>query len=85
MLNWSERAQLKVTITELSDDGLTVRLMVTGGQGRGAVDPDQLPTVGSISIFGPWPDDEYYPSTLPSQTPWTHSVADVTDALADDQ
>ena len=68
------------SLIDVSDDGHDITLMVTGGHGRGLPNPSALPGIGDTVVFGPWPEGEYFPSTLPREIPWTHRIEVVPDA-----
>jgi hypothetical protein len=73
-LSWWGRPQLEVAITKR--DGMRATLMVVAGHGQGPVNPAALPAVGTRAMFGPWSPDQYFPSSLPAQVPWTHVMPD---------
>jgi hypothetical protein len=73
-LNWRDRPALTVRIESVSPDRDLITLVATAGHG-GPTLPGQFPAVGSIAAFGPWPEGEYYPPTLPREVPWTHRAA----------
>lgn len=79
-LNWSLVPSVTANLIDVSDDGQDITLMVIRGQGRGLPNPSALPGIGDTVVFGPWPEREYFPSTLPSEIPWTHRLEVVPDA-----
>lgn len=74
-LHWRDRPALTVRIESVSADRLLVTLVATAGHGA-PMWPGQFPDRGSVALFGPWPEGEYYPPTLPRDVPWTHRAAD---------
>lgn len=74
-VNWRDRPALTVRIESVSDDRRSVTLVAIAGHG-GPTSPGQFPGRGSVAAFGPWPEGEYYPPTLPGEVPWTHRSVD---------
>lgn len=71
-LQWHARPSLTVRVESLSPDRRVVTLIATAGHG-GTARTGQFPSRGSPALFGPWPEGEYYPPTLPRDVPWTHA------------